>query len=55
MSRHKDGRVNGRRTTVSVHVYIDDDVYPLFVRQTNKTRFINDAIRAYMNRQKPEE
>lgn len=42
-------RPNGNegRTITSVHVYIDNDLLALFRAQRNKTRFINNAIRAY--------
>lgn len=42
-------RPNGNEgsTVTSVHVYIDNDLLALFRAQRNKTRFINNAIRAY--------
>lgn len=45
MRQHKKGRKNGFRTTISVHIGIDADLYERYKAIPNKTRFINDAIR----------
>lgn len=43
-------RTQGRTSVVSVHIYIDEDLMPSYIRLQNKTRFINDAIREKIER-----
>lgn len=50
MRQHKKGRKNGFRTTISVHIGIDADLYERYKAIPNKTRFINDAIREKLQR-----
>lgn len=47
---YKKGRKNGFRTTISVHIGIDSDLYDRYKAIPNKTRFINDAIREKLQR-----
>ena len=47
MAKYKTHPRGTGRTTKSVHLYIDIDLWPLVEQQENKTRFVNDAIRAY--------
>jgi len=38
------------KTTKSVHVYIDADLLPFFESLLNKTRYVNQAIREKIER-----
>lgn len=49
MTKYKK-RKAGINTVISVHVYIDEDLFPVFTRLPNKTRFVNDAIREKIER-----
>lgn len=50
MNKYKKNRKVGVKTTISVHVYVDRELYPAFARLPNKTRFVNDAIREKIER-----
>lgn len=47
MVKYKQNKRRGVRTTKCMHTYIDVDLLDYVNEQPNKTRFINDAIRAY--------
>ena len=48
--KYKNTRKGTGRTVKSVHLYIDLDLLPVLQAQENKTRFVNDAIPAYMKK-----
>ena len=47
MAKYKSTRKGTGATTKSVHLYIDEELMPVLRAQENKTRFVNNAIRAY--------
>lgn len=50
MTKYKNNRKAGVKTVISVHIYIDEELFPAFTRLPNKTRFVNDAIREKIER-----
>ena len=49
---YKKRRVDGKKDQISVHLHIDCDIYDAYKMLGNKTRFVNDAIREKMEREK---
>lgn len=53
MAKYKQHTRTGEGSSVkSVHLYIDIDLLPVLQEQPNKTRFVNDAIRAYIKKKR---
>lgn len=50
--KHKPHTRGGGSSIKSVHLYIDIDLLPALQQQENKTRFVNDAIRAFLKEMK---
>ena len=47
MRKYKSSPKGKGATTKSVHLYIDEELMIVLREQENKTRFVNNAIRAY--------